>query len=99
MPAAGLAYIPAPKLKLPGHEESYNPPKEYLPTEVSETLGCPLISPMPLPQMSSPGVCNPSSQYAVCFLQEERKGFEQLDEEDRTKPLAHIYPSLRQVAL
>ena len=32
---AGLAYIPAPKLKLPGHEESYNPPKEYLPTEVS----------------------------------------------------------------
>ena len=32
---AGLAYIPAPKLKLPGHEESYNPPKEYLPTGVS----------------------------------------------------------------
>ena len=32
---AGLAFIPAPKLKLPGHEESYNPPKEYLPTEVS----------------------------------------------------------------
>lgn len=24
---------PAPKLKLPGHEESYNPPPEYLPTE------------------------------------------------------------------
>ena len=32
--ATGLTYIPAPKLKLPGHEESYNPPKEYLPTEV-----------------------------------------------------------------
>jgi len=31
--ANGLSYIPAPKLKLPGHEESYNPPKEYLPTE------------------------------------------------------------------
>lgn len=31
-------------------------------------------------------------------MQEERKGFEQLDEEDRTKPLAQIYPSLRQVA-
>lgn len=31
--ATGLTYIPAPKLKLPGHEESYNPPKEYLPTE------------------------------------------------------------------
>lgn len=35
MLATGLSYIPAPKLKLPGHEESYNPPKEYLPTEVS----------------------------------------------------------------
>ena len=31
---SGLTYIPAAKLKLPGHEESYNPPKEYLPTEV-----------------------------------------------------------------
>lgn len=31
--AVGLTYIPAPKLKLPGHEESYNPPKEYLPSE------------------------------------------------------------------
>ncbi|KAK2554767.1 Ribosome biogenesis protein bop1-B [Acropora cervicornis] len=25
--------MPAPKMKLPGHEESYNPPPEYLPTE------------------------------------------------------------------
>ena len=32
---AGLSYIPAPKPKLPGHAESYNPPKEYLPTEVT----------------------------------------------------------------
>ena len=38
-------------------------------------------------------------QFATLCLQEERKGFEQLDEEDRTKPLAQIYPSLRQVAL
>lgn len=32
-------HIPAPKMKLPGHEESYNPPPEYLPTqeEVRET--------------------------------------------------------------
>ena len=30
---AGLSYIPAPKPKLPSHEESYNPPPEYLPTE------------------------------------------------------------------
>ncbi|CAH8383712.1 unnamed protein product [Eruca vesicaria subsp. sativa] len=28
-----LTYIPAPKQKLPGHEESYNPPSEYIPTE------------------------------------------------------------------
>lgn len=34
--ASGITYIPAPKLKLPGHEESYNPPAEYLPTEVSK---------------------------------------------------------------
>lgn len=35
--ATGLSYVPAPKTKLPGHEESYNPPKEYLPSEVSAT--------------------------------------------------------------
>ncbi|CAH9081688.1 unnamed protein product [Cuscuta epithymum] len=29
----GLSYIPAPKPKLPGHEESYNPSLEYIPTE------------------------------------------------------------------
>lgn len=29
---AGLGYIPAPKPELPGHEESYNPPAEFLPT-------------------------------------------------------------------
>ncbi|GER39853.1 ribosome biogenesis protein BOP1 homolog [Striga asiatica] len=28
----GLAYIAAPKPKLPGHEESYNPSPEYIPT-------------------------------------------------------------------
>jgi ribosome biogenesis protein ERB1 len=29
----GTQHIPAPKLKLPEHDESYNPPAEYLPTE------------------------------------------------------------------
>ncbi|PKA45813.1 Ribosome biogenesis protein BOP1 like [Apostasia shenzhenica] len=29
----GLKYIPAPKPKLAGHEESYNPPVEYIPTQ------------------------------------------------------------------
>ena len=29
----GRAFISAPKMKLPGNEESYNPPPEYLPTE------------------------------------------------------------------
>ncbi|KAL3697695.1 hypothetical protein R1sor_011771 [Riccia sorocarpa] len=31
--ANGLAYIPPPKTKLPGHDESYNPPEEYIPTQ------------------------------------------------------------------
>ncbi|KAK2149681.1 hypothetical protein LSH36_442g03132 [Paralvinella palmiformis] len=30
------SHIPAPKLQLPGHEESYNPPPEYLLTEEEE---------------------------------------------------------------
>ncbi|XP_066344555.1 ribosome biogenesis protein BOP1 homolog [Miscanthus floridulus] len=29
----GLSYIPPPKPKLPGHEESYNPSIEYIPTQ------------------------------------------------------------------
>ncbi|KAM0865572.1 hypothetical protein ACQ4PT_043173 [Festuca glaucescens] len=29
----GLSYIPAPKPNLPGHEESYNPSVEYVPTQ------------------------------------------------------------------
>ena len=32
---AGLSYIAPPKPQLPGHEESYHPPAEYLPSEVS----------------------------------------------------------------
>ncbi|OWM84882.1 hypothetical protein CDL15_Pgr027669 [Punica granatum] len=31
--AGHLAYIPPPKPKLPGHEESYNPSLEYIPTQ------------------------------------------------------------------
>jgi ribosome biogenesis protein ERB1 len=38
--ATGLSYIPAAKPKLPGHAESYNPPKEYLPTEVGMYEKC-----------------------------------------------------------
>jgi len=33
---AGLSYLAAPKMKLPGHEESYNPPREYLLTKEEE---------------------------------------------------------------
>ena len=33
---AGLTYLAAPKMVLPGHEESYNPPKEYLLTKEEE---------------------------------------------------------------
>ncbi|KAL6073145.1 Ribosome biogenesis protein 1 [Balamuthia mandrillaris] len=28
-----LQHLPPPKLKMPGHDESYNPPEEYLPSE------------------------------------------------------------------
>ena len=31
---SGLSYIAPPKPALPGHEESYHPPPEYLPSEV-----------------------------------------------------------------
>lgn len=31
---SGLSYIAPPKPALPGHEESYHPPAEYLPSEV-----------------------------------------------------------------
>jgi ribosome biogenesis protein ERB1 len=39
-----LTYIPPAKPKLPGHEESYNPPKEYVPS--GETLNSPMILPL-----------------------------------------------------
>lgn len=32
----GTQHIPPPKLKLPDHDESYNPPAEYLPTETEK---------------------------------------------------------------
>lgn len=31
--AVGLSYIPPPKPQLPSHEQSYNPPQEYLPND------------------------------------------------------------------
>ena len=34
--ANGLSYVPATKVKLPGHAGSYNPPKEYLQEEGEE---------------------------------------------------------------
>ena len=37
--AASNSLAPAQKPKLPGHAESYNPPKEYLPTEVGILCG------------------------------------------------------------
>lgn len=36
-------HVPAPKLPLPGHEESYNPPPEYLPTV--EEVSMPMAGP------------------------------------------------------
>ena len=58
----GTQHIPAPKLKLPEHDESYNPPAEYLPND------------------------------------EEKKEWEEQDEEDREKNyLPKKYSSLRLV--
>jgi ribosome biogenesis protein ERB1 len=48
--AVGLTYIPAPRLKLPGHEESYNPPKEYLPT-AEERVALSLLDPEDRPDV------------------------------------------------
>lgn len=31
-------HIPAPRMQLPGHAESYNPPPEYLPTQEEVSL-------------------------------------------------------------
>eukprot|EP00878_Enallax_costatus_P022018 GHUV01023341.1.p1 GENE.GHUV01023341.1~~GHUV01023341.1.p1 ORF type:complete len:177 (+),score=38.84 GHUV01023341.1:913-1443(+) len=45
----GLTYIPPAKPKLPGHEESYNPPKEYVPTE-EEKAGYELLDPEDRPK-------------------------------------------------
>ena len=36
-------HIPAPRIKLPGHAESYNPPPEYLPTQKEVNLNGVLI--------------------------------------------------------
>lgn len=36
-------HVPAPKMKLPGHEESYNPPPEYLLSE-EEVKGGPWVA-------------------------------------------------------
>lgn len=43
-------HVPAPKLPLPGHEESYNPPPEYLPTEEE-------VSRQEVEQAGAAGVC------------------------------------------
>ncbi len=37
--ANGLTYLAPPRMQLPGHEESYNPPPEYLPTDVRGGFG------------------------------------------------------------
>uniref|UniRef100_A0A7S0RRE2 Ribosome biogenesis protein BOP1 homolog n=1 Tax=Chlamydomonas leiostraca TaxID=1034604 RepID=A0A7S0RRE2_9CHLO len=46
----GLSYIPPAKPKLPGHAESYNPPKEYIPTE-EEVAGYELMDPEDRPKI------------------------------------------------
>lgn len=48
-------HVPAPKLALPGHAESYNPPPEYLPSE--EEVGLALVGFGPW----TPGLAHPTS--------------------------------------
>ena len=58
--ATGLTYIPAPKPKLPGHAESYNPPREYLPTVGGRQAATAAAAPLPLPRARRPwrsGAC------------------------------------------
>ena len=108
--ATGLSYIPAPKPKLPGHAESYNPPKEYLPTEVRATGGG--------GSGQADGVRRAGSQahhIAVVILcvfplgfpelpsppvpQEEQASWELLDPEDRPKFVPQAFDSLRHVPM
>jgi ribosome biogenesis protein ERB1 len=105
---AGLSYIPASKPQLPGHADSYNPPAEYLPTEVRRRAG------------ASEG-WRRDLGHCGCFLevrsegsgfrraprdahralrvlpQEEVAAWQLADPEDRPKALPATFPSLRAV--
>lgn len=82
---SGLARIAAPKPKLPGHEESYNPPLEYLPTEEArfahracilfETRACNAVG-LRVPSVLLPHII--ISQEKEAMIQEEKySGFKQ----------------------
>ncbi len=101
---AGLSFIPAPKTKLPGHEASYNPPKEYLPTEVRP----PFARTLPFPSSRHSPRSNHVSQSAssartatpttrVPGAQEEKQSYQLMEDEDRPDFVPSAFESLRQV--
>lgn len=94
-------HLPAPKIPLPGHHESYNPPPEYLFTD-EEVCQC----------VASPGFCSedrwnciqrhiflpPRLSVLTCLTCLQRALWEQQDPADRKLPFVpRKYSSLRQV--
>lgn len=98
--ATGLTYIPAPKLKLPGHEESYNPPKEYLPSEVGVGGACTAAgaaSQCAHGRMAGGLAHARVSCPSALSLQEERNAQQLLEEEERPAFMPAAYDCLRRV--
>ncbi len=103
----GPRHIPAPKLPLPGHAESYNPPPEYLPTPVMKTMMMMAflyvhivihssVNPYPLPHnhQTTPR-CPPTNHKPS---QEEARAWEEMEPEERPRNfLPRKFDSLRQV--
>lgn len=78
-------HVPAPKLALPGHAESYNPPPEYLPSE--EEVGLAQVGFVPGLGPSSPAPLCPQS---LAWEQQEPS-------ERKLNFLPRKFPSLRAV--
>lgn len=84
-------HIPAPKLPLPGHAESYNPPPEYLFTEEEVWLGSKMY-------IVSRYVMLVSLFYFICsFFLQELAWKDQEPEERRQNFIPKKYSSLRLV--
>lgn len=88
-------HVPAPKLALPGHAESYNPPPEYLPSEEEVGLaraGVQALShaPLTLTPHSPPRLAHALSPQCLAWEQQEPG-------ERKVSFLPRRFPSLRAV--